>query len=276
MSARLPGLSVFLPAHDEEDNIVPAAQAWLRLLPRVARRFELVIVDDGSRDRTGALADGLARRHPGAVRVVRHARNLGYGAALRSGFAAARLDYVFFTDADRQFEPADLATLLPRVDDADVVVGWRRHRADPLHRRLLSRGWNLLASRLVGVQVRDVNCAFKLFRRGVLDGLRLETTGAAASAELLAWLARRGHRVVQVPVGHHPRRTGRASGCRPDVVAQALVELLWLSRRVRSRADADAARGISYAPAVASLAPGGSARSAAGNPAPIRSTKLSP
>lgn len=268
-SRRLPGLSVFLPAHDEEANIVAATEGWLRLLPRLARRFELVIVDDGSRDRTAALAAALARRHPDEVRVVRHERNLGYGAALRTGFAAARFEYVFFTDADRQFEPADLATLLPRVDDADVVVGWRRRRADPLHRRLLSLGWNVLASRLVGVRVRDVNCAFKLFRRSALDGLRLESSGAAASAELLAWLARRGHRVVQVPVGHHPRRAGRPSGCRPDVVARALADLVWLSRRARRERRAATPGRPPYALAAASP------RSAAGSPAPIRSTKLS-
>ncbi len=229
----LPSLSAFLPAHDEEANILTAAEALLRMLPRVARRWELVIVNDGSRDRTGMVAEALARRHPGAVRVIHHARNRGYGAALRSGFAAARFDYVFFTDADRQFDPAGLPALLGPLANADAVVGWRRERADPAHRRVLSACWNWLVCRLFGLQLHDVNCAFKVLRRRALEGITLEADGAVVSAELMARVAHGGHRVVEIPVAHFPRRAGAASGGRLDVIARAVVELVRLRRRLR-------------------------------------------
>jgi glycosyltransferase involved in cell wall biosynthesis len=228
---RLPGLSAFFPVFDEESNVVPMAEALLAALPQVARRWELVIVDDGSRDATGALADAFAARHPG-VRVVHHERNRGYGAAIRSGLATARLEYVFLTDGDRQFDPAEVARLVPALERADVVVGFRARRSDPLFRRLYAVGWNALVRRLLGLPVRDVNCAFKLMRRDALAGLRLEAEGAAVSAELLARLGRSGRRIVELPVAHFPRRAGRATGGRARVVARAFAELLLLYRRL--------------------------------------------
>lgn len=237
----LSGLSAFLPAYDEEENIVPMAEAVLRVLPRVAERYELIIVDDGSRDRTGVLADMLARRRPGVVRVVHHPRNRGYGAALRSGFEEARFEYVFFTDADRQFNPANLLELLDPLGTADVVVGYRERRADPLPRRLNAAAWNWLVRRLFRVPVRDVNCAFKIFRRTTLRGFSIESDGAVASAELLARLRQGGHRIVEVPVAHFQRRAGRATGGQPRVIVNAFVELFHLSRRLR------AARGATVA-----------------------------
>lgn len=234
MDALLPELSACVPAHDEEANLEAAAGDLLAELPRVAARWELILVDDGSRDRTGALADELARRHP-EVRVVHHARNRGYGAAVRSGLAAARYAYVFLTDGDRQFDPGEIPRLVAALDGADVAVGYRARRADPLGRRLSGRAWNLLVRVLFGLPVRDVNCAFKLFRRSALDGVALRAEGAAVSVELLAALRRRGHRIVELPVGHRPRRAGTPSGGSPRVALRALVEL-WRLRRDLDRA----------------------------------------
>ena len=229
----LSSLSAFFPARDEEANLLPMAQAMLRVLPAVAERWELIIVDDGSRDATGALADELARAHP-EVRVIHHPVGRGYGAAIRSGLRAARHDYVFFTDGDRQFDPAEITALIARVDGADVVVGYRHARSDPLGRRLNSAAWNLLVRALFRLPVRDVNCAFKLFRRAALDGIEPEADGAMVSTELLARICRRCLRVVEVPVGHFPRRAGAPSGARPRVVARAFVELVRLHRRLRA------------------------------------------
>src|SRR5438552_986413 len=166
-AVRLSSLSAFFPAHNEEENLVPMAAALLSILPAVADEWELVVVDDGSEDATGRLADELAARHP-RVRAVHHRTNRGYGAAVRSGLAAARYDYVFFTDGDHQFDVRQIVRLIPALDRADAVVGYREHRSDPALRRLNAAGWNLLVRVLLGLPVRDVNCAFKLLRRKAL------------------------------------------------------------------------------------------------------------
>jgi glycosyltransferase involved in cell wall biosynthesis len=230
---RLPSLSAFFPVRNEEDNVVPAAEALLRVLPTVAVRSELIIVDDGSVDRTGERADELARQYPG-VRVIHHPVGRGSGAALRTGLAAARAEFVFFTDGDRQFDAADLGSLVPHVRDADAVVGYRRLRSDPFPRRLCGIAWNVVVRLLFGLRVRDVNCAFKLFRRAAVGDLRLASEGAAISAELMLELRRAGRHVVEVPVAHYARRAGIPSGGDLRVIGRAFVELGALLRRPAS------------------------------------------
>lgn len=230
---RLPSLSAFFPVHDEEDNVVPMAEAVLAVLPEVAEAWELIIVDDGSRDATGARADELARRRPG-VRVVHHAVNRGYGGAIRSGLAAARHERIFYTDGDRQFEPRQIMRLIAELPRADVVVGWRARRADHVVRRLNTFAWNLLVRLLFGLRVRDVDCAFKLLPRSALAGLTLEAEGAMISTELLAYLRQRGLRIVEVPVDHFPRTSGTPSGGDPRVIVRAFGELRRLYPRIRA------------------------------------------
>jgi glycosyltransferase involved in cell wall biosynthesis len=207
------------------------AAQLLAILPRVAARWELVIVNDGSRDRSGVLAEEFAREHP-HVRVVHHDRHRGYGAAIRSGLAAARYAYVFYTDGDRQFDAAEISLLVAELGRGDVVAGYRATRADGLLRRLNGGAWNVLVRALLGLPVRDVDCAFKLFRASALAGLAVRAEGAVISAELLACIRARGHRIVEVPVSHHPRRHGRPSGASLAVIARAAVELLQLRRRL--------------------------------------------
>ena len=233
MPARLPSCTAFVPVHDEEASIVAVAEGLLAVLPEVADAWDLVLVDDGSRDGTAALVDRLAATYDG-VRVVRHAANRGYGAAVRSGIAAARGEWVFFTDGDGQFDPAVLADVVRALGDADVVLGWRATRADTWRRRAFTRAWNGIVRRFLGVPVRDVNCAVKLFRRSLVDAGALRVDGGAISAELLAHLARRRARVVELAVPHLPRRAGRASGGSPRVALQAFTELAavwWRSKR---------------------------------------------
>jgi glycosyltransferase involved in cell wall biosynthesis len=233
LPARLPSCTAFVPVHDEEASVVAVAEGLLAVLPKVADVWELVLVDDGSGDGTPALVDRLAGTRDG-VRVVRHAANRGYGAAVRSGIAAARSEWVFFTDGDGQFDPAVLADVVHVLGDADVVLGWRATRADPWRRRAFTRAWNAMVRGLLGVPVRDVNCAVKLFRRSLVDDSTLRADGGAISAELLAQLVRRRARVVELAVPHLPRRAGRASGGSPRVALKAFTELAVVWWRFRA------------------------------------------
>jgi glycosyltransferase involved in cell wall biosynthesis len=225
-------LSYFFPAHNEEANLAALVAEALESLPALARVFEIVVVDDGSRDETPAIADRLAAEHPDLVRVVHHPTNLGYGVALRSGFRAARYDLVAFTDGDRQFKVADLGRLTARLtqgDDPDVVAGYRIKRADPLVRTIYARAYRLANRIFFGLRVRDVDCACKVFRRSSLVGLRVESGGAFFSAELLIKLRASGRTVVEVGVPHYPRTAGAATGARPRVVLRAVRDF-WLLR----------------------------------------------
>lgn len=237
---RVSGLSYFFPAHDEEANVGPLVAEALAALPGLAERFEIVVVDDGSRDATGEIADRLAADHPDLVRAVHHPTNLGYGAALRSGFAASRHALVAFTDGDRQFRVADLDRLLERAaaeDAPDVVAGYRLRRADPPLRRVYARLYRLSVGIWYGLWLRDIDCACKLFRRTALEGIRLESGGAFLSAELLVKLRAAGRSIVEVGVPHHPRTAGSPTGAKPSVVLRAVRDfwrlrlLLWVAPR---------------------------------------------
>jgi glycosyltransferase involved in cell wall biosynthesis len=222
---RVARLSYFFPAHDEEANIEGLVGEALESLPAIAETFEIIAVDDGSRDRTRALADELTARHPGIVRAVHHPTNLGYGAALRSGFATARYELVAFTDGDRQFRVEDIGRLTDRLaqdDRPDVVVGFRIRRADPIVRTVYARAYRLANRIFFGLTVTDVDCACKLFRREVLDGVRVESEGAFFSAELLIKLRAAGRSVVEVGVPHYPRTAGSATGAKPQVILRAV------------------------------------------------------
>jgi glycosyltransferase involved in cell wall biosynthesis len=232
MTARLPRLSYFFPAHNEEANLRGLVEEALEMLPGLADSFEIIVVDDGSRDATGRIADELAAAHPGVVRTVHHPTNLGYGAALRSGFRAAGSDHVAFTDGDRQFRVADLGRLIDRLaepDHPDVVVGYRIKRADPLVRTLYARAYRLANRIFFGLKVRDVDCACKLFRRAALEGLAVESGGAFFSAELVIKLQVAGRSVAEVGVPHHPRTAGSPTGAKPSVVFRAVRDF-WLLR----------------------------------------------
>lgn len=221
-----------MPAHDEEVALPDVLQALLDVLPAVAAAWEVIVVDDGSRDRTPTLVTEVARARRG-VRVVRHRENRGYGAALRSGLGAARYPWVFLIDGDGQLDPRQLPRLCAARGSADVVCGYRVRRADAWARRLNTALWNRLVRTLFRLPVRDVNCAFKLVRRSALRGFDPHARGAMISAELLARLRQRGCRVVEVPVDHYPRRGGRASGAAPGVIVRAFVELVRLGRELR-------------------------------------------
>jgi glycosyltransferase involved in cell wall biosynthesis len=185
----------------------------------------------------------LAAGEDSRIRVLVHQRNSGYGAALCTGFSAARLAWVFVTDADLQFDVLELERFLPLAPDYDLLCGYRIARADPLHRRANGAAWNALVRTLFDIPVRDVDCAFKLIRRELVQQLDLVSDGAMVSTELLARAQRTGARIVEVGVTHRPRLAGRASGANPRVVLGAFGQL----RVVRSELRADS-RGVTPAP----------------------------
>jgi len=241
--ARVARLSYFFPAHNEEANLEGLVDEALATVPTLADTFEIIAVDDGSSDATPQIADRLAAAHPDIVRVVHHPTNLGYGAALRSGFAAARYELVAFTDGDRQFKVADLSRLTARLaqaDRPDVVVGFRIKRADPPVRIAYARAYRLANRVFFGLEITDVDCAAKLFRREVLEGLRVESGGAFFSAEMIIKLRAEGRSVVEVGIPHYPRTAGLATGANPRVVVRAMRDF-WL---LRLRMWADRSRAL--------------------------------
>jgi glycosyltransferase involved in cell wall biosynthesis len=232
MTERVARLSYFFPAHNEEENVRELVAEALEALPLLAESFEIIVVDDGSRDATGSIADELAAANPDVVLAVHHPTNLGYGVALRSGFRAARYDLVAFTDGDRQFKVEDIGRLTARLAEADapdVVAGYRIARADPLIRTIYAKAYRLANRIFFGLRISDVDCACKLFRREVLDGLHVESQGAFFSAELLIKLRAAGRSVVEVGVPHYPRTAGSPTGARPSVVFRAVKDF-WLLR----------------------------------------------
>jgi glycosyltransferase involved in cell wall biosynthesis len=243
---RVPALSYFFPAHNEAENIEGLVAEALEVLPTLAERFEIIAVDDGSRDGTRELADRLAAANPDAVRAVHHTVNQGYGAALRSGFRASRFELVCFTDGDRQFKLRDLGRLLERHEEADhpdVVVGYRLKRADSSIRLAYARAYRLALRLFFGLNVRDVDCACKLFRRAALVGVRLESGGAFLSAELLIKLKERGRTIVEVGIPHYARTAGQASGADPRVVGRAIRDFWRLRVRLWARRSSALKRG---------------------------------
>jgi glycosyltransferase involved in cell wall biosynthesis len=245
-TARVPRLSYFFPAHNEEANLAGLVEEALATLPSLADTFEIIAVDDGSRDRTAQIAQALAEQHPGVVRLVRHEVNQGYGAALRSGFGAARFELIAFTDGDRQFNVADLGRLAARMANADapdIVAGFRIKRADPLIRTLYARAYRLANRIWFGLRVTDVDCACKLFRREALESIRVESGGAFFSAELLIKLQAAGRTVVEVGVPHYPRTAGSATGAKPQVVLRAVRDFWWLRLRMWANRQAALRRG---------------------------------
>jgi len=232
--ARLSSLSFFFPAYNEEAHVEEVARQGLDVLPRFADDIEVIVVDDGSTDRTGEIADRLASRDP-RVRVIHHRPNRGYGGAIRSGLASARREHVFYTDGDLQFDLTDLERLLPQLERADVVIGYRTKRADAPRRIFIAWVYNTLIRILFAAPFRDVDCAFKLFKRDVFERVplaRVRSNGAFFSPELLLVLRAAGVRIEQVGVRHFPRKAGEEKGATLRVVLRAVRDLLRLRLRL--------------------------------------------
>jgi glycosyltransferase involved in cell wall biosynthesis len=234
VSARLPELSLVLPVHNEAENLRWLLPHIATTLPTLADRYEVVVVDDGSSDGSGALATALAEELGMELLVLRHEHKSGYGATVGDGLRAARLAYVAFTDADGQFEVADIGLLVPLLDGADLVGGWREERRDAAMRSVVSWVFNTLVLVLYRLPYRDLDCALKVMRREVLESVDLRARSALLNTELYYKARYAGWRIAQHPVPHHARRAGRRSGARPRAIARAVKELIvfrWTMRR---------------------------------------------
>ena len=225
--AEFESISLTLPCFNEAENVERVVANVLSVLSALPLRFEIVVVDDGSSDGTGRIADRLAAAHE-TVRVIHHPGNQGYGAALRAGLTSAKADIIGYLDGDGQFDAAEIHKLLPHLRGADIVSGRRRIRRDPLGRRVISRMWAWLMRRMLGISVRDINSGFKLYRRRVFEGVTLLSNGAFIDAEIFARAHKRGLTVKEVEIEHLPRRAGRQTGANPLVILRAFRELLKL------------------------------------------------
>jgi glycosyltransferase involved in cell wall biosynthesis len=239
--AARPRLTFFFPAYNEEENVDETVRRALdEIGPLVNGSIEVLVVDDGSTDRTPELADALAAAD---ARVrVHHQANRGYGGALRAGFANASGELICFSDGDLQFDLREMSRLLSRLEEpggkpVDVAIGFRIKRRDPPHRIFIAKTYNAIVSVLFGLRVRDIDCAMKLFRREVFDGLRLETDSPFLSAELLIKLRARGERIAQVGVNHYPRAAGTNTGASFRKILRTFRDIgrlriaLWMRRR---------------------------------------------
>jgi glycosyltransferase involved in cell wall biosynthesis len=227
-------VSVFFPCYNEQDNVAQTVKKALAVLEELRADFEVIIVNDGSSDSTGRIADEIAGQNR-RVKVVHHPTNLGYGAALQSGFKAAAKKLVFYTDGDGQFDIAEMPPLLPLAEQYDIVSCYRLNRQDNLFRRINGWCWTKLVCLLFGMKIRDVDCAFKLYKREIFDNIELTSAGALIDTEVLARSIRKGYTITQKGVHHYPREAGKQTGANPAVILRAFKELFKLHHRIKSK-----------------------------------------
>lgn len=226
-------LSVFFPAYNEEGNIRSTVEAALRILPRLSLSdWEIVVINDGSTDRTGEVAGQLARKHQ-KVKVINQ-QNGGYGQALQTGFDNCRFEWVAFTDSDGQFDFSEVTKFLDRRDEADAVLGYRLKRADSPLRSLYTYGWKIIARALLGLSVKDYSCGFKLVSKKAYEAVKPLTAGEKVTQiEMLVKMQRKGFKFAEVGVHHYPRRSGSQTGARLNVVLRSAIDLIKLWWKLR-------------------------------------------
>lgn len=233
MGSKPDSISAFFPAYNDAATIGGLVEKTFQFLQASGREFEILVVDDGSRDATPEVLERLRKQYGQAFRVIRHPVNRGYGAALRSGFAAARKDLVFYTDGDGQYDPAELATLLAHLEPSvGLVNGYKTKRCDPFHRILIGKVYNAMVKWVFGLSLRDIDCDFRLLRRTLLEQARLQYDSGVICVEMVYKLERMGCRVVEVPVNHYPRLYGHSQFFRWRSILTTLGQLasLYFSR----------------------------------------------
>ncbi|HTA76789.1 MAG TPA: glycosyltransferase family 2 protein [bacterium] len=231
---KVSSLSVFFPCYNEEANVENMVRKAQQVLPEIAEKWEIIPVNDGSKDKTGEIIDRLAKEDPN-VHPVHHIKNQGYGGAVISGYNAAKCDLVFFTDGDLQFDLREITLLIEKLDEGDLILGFRKNRRDPLQRKLNAFLWGSLVKTLFSFKVKDVDCAFKLIKRRVIDKVQLSAGGAMVSTELLARANRTGFRFVEVGVTHYPRVAGTQTGANFKVILKAFRELFKLYGKIKNQ-----------------------------------------
>jgi glycosyltransferase involved in cell wall biosynthesis len=237
---RAPGLSVFFPAYNDAGTIGSLVVTALTTAETLTDDYEVIVINDGSADRTAEILDELARVYP-RLRIVHHARNRGYGGALRSGFASSTKDWIFYTDGDAQYDPAEMTALWARRgDDVDLVNGYKIARSDPFHRIVIGRVYHHTVKILFGLHVRDVDCDFRLMRRSIFDRIVLEKDSGVICLEMMKKITDAGFRIAEVPVHHYHRTHGTSQFFNFRRIARTAVDVLklWYAlviRRVHDR-----------------------------------------
>ncbi len=226
-------ISAFFPAYNDAGTIASVVIATARTLEQMTPEYEIIVVDDGSRDATPEILEELQRFYPDRLRVVRHPANRGYGGALRTGIAAARCEWIFYTDGDAQYDVRELALLVAQVrPDLDAVNGYKISRSDPLYRKIIGTLYNQFVKVAFRVRIRDVDCDFRLMRRSLLDRIELKSTSGTICVEMIKKLQDAGCRFTEVPVHHFHRSVGRSQFFRPRWLIKTFFDLLVLWREL--------------------------------------------
>jgi glycosyltransferase involved in cell wall biosynthesis len=210
------GISVFFPAYNDSATIAGVVMGAMRMLARLSSNYEVIVVDDGSRDGTPEVLEELLRLYPDRLRVERHFRNRGYGGALRTGIASATKEWIFYTDGDAQYDARELALLMEKAGDStDIVNGYKISRSDPVYRKVIGWTYNLVVKAAFGLRIRDVDCDFRLMRRSMLEKVDLQSDSGTICVEMIKKLQDAGARFSEVPVHHFHRSVGRSQFFRP-------------------------------------------------------------
>jgi glycosyltransferase involved in cell wall biosynthesis len=235
VSGKRPGLSIFFPAYNDAGTIASLCLVAHMTARELGLDHEVIVVEDGSPDHTGALLDEMARHFPW-LKVVHHERNLGYGGALRTGFKTASKELVFYTDGDAQYDPREMKALYAALtEEVDFVNGYKISRHDPLHRVVIGRAYHSFVRTVFGLRLKDVDCDFRLLRRSVFDKVRLTRSSGVICVELMKKVQDHGYRIAEVPVHHFHRSYGKSQFFNFPRVARTLLDLarLWLELVVR-------------------------------------------
>jgi len=231
MLKNIKSLSIIIPAYNEAENIAGTLHSVSAAAQAFSIPYEIIVVNDGSRDQTGTIVRQLESEIP-HLRLVEHFPNRGYGGALKAGFSAAAMDWITFFPGDNQFEFAELPRLAELANQADIISGFRANRQDPFIRRVNAFGWNTLVRLLFGRLCRDIDCGFKLFRRSLLSKIPLDSNGAMIDTEFLAGAKARGYSIADVPITHRARTAGEPTGANIRVILKAFRDLLQFRLRL--------------------------------------------
>jgi glycosyltransferase involved in cell wall biosynthesis len=224
----LKSLSVFLPAYNEEDSITTTVENVIKVLKELNINWEVLVINDGSKDNTAEMVKKLEKKYP-KVKLVNHEQNKGYGHALKTGFASSKYPWVAFVDSDGQFDFAEIKKLIAKTDEADVVLGYRLNRADPFQRRIFTWGWKMLAMVLLGLNVKDYSCGFKLIKKKVIEDISpIQSEEKVTQIEMLIKAKKKGYKFAEVGVHHYPRTAGVPTGANMSVVLKSFADMLKL------------------------------------------------
>lgn len=222
---KLKSLSVFFPIFNEESNLDILLKEALRIVPKLSKKYELLVVDDGSTDKSTSIVKRLQKKYP-CIKLVSHPKNLGYGEVLKTGIKNSQYEWIFWTDGDLQFDLSELAKLVEETDKYTAVLGYRLKRAEGFGRYINANLFKLYIDLLFRLHVKDIDCAFKLIRADKLKNLKLISGSAFTSAEILYRLKKKRVKFKEVPVKHYPRLYGKATGAKLNVIIKACYEAL--------------------------------------------------